>query len=138
MNQEWLYSIMPDEIVSTDVGSVSISKDGVLVMRYTNDLDFTLDKAKSAIKVCEEIASGNKVLAMIVTGEHGVMSTETRQYLASEEVAEHRAAVALVISNLPHRLIANFIVRMRKSYYPSQVFGNEKDALAWLKYRASK
>lgn len=132
MEKIWPYKIIPNETISSEIGEISFNSDGILVVRYKNNLDFTLNKAKSFVKTCDEITNGNKVFTMIVTGEHGYMTTETREYLSGEEVAKHRKAVALVVDNLPHRIIAGFIVRVRQNYYPTQVFKKEENALLWL------
>lgn len=121
------------EVIPTDIGDVFLNEDGILVMKYKDNLIFELEKAKSAIKVCEKIAGDKKALVLIVTGEFGKMSGETRKYLASKAVAKHRKAVALVISNTLHRLAALTIIRMRSKYYPTQVFADELKALEWLK-----
>ncbi len=132
MLKSWPYNITPNKVISTEIGDIFIDENGVLVMRYTSDLDFGLEMAKSAIKICEDIVGDHKVPVMVITGEFGSMSTETREYLSGKEVAKHRKAVALVVNNLSHRLIAQFIIKMRNKYYPTQVFKNEEEALIWL------
>lgn len=128
----WPYELMPDSPVTIAIGEICFNKDGILIVRYNNNLDFTLDKAKQVIRVCEKITKGKKVYTMVVTGEHGFMDTKTREYLSGPEVARHRKAVALVVRNLPHRIVASFIIRLRKKYYPTRVFRNEECALQWL------
>lgn len=126
-------NIVKSEVFHTEIGDVFINDDGILVMRYKNKLDFELEKAKSAIKVCEEISGGKKMRVLIITGEYGTMPSETREYLASNAMAKHRKAVALIINNLFHRLVALFIMRMRNNDYPTQVFADESKAIEWLK-----
>ncbi|MCX6296006.1 MAG: hypothetical protein NTX97_08065 [Bacteroidetes bacterium] len=128
----WPYKIKPNEVIVTDIGNVFINENGILVMKYINDLDFVIEKARAAIKVCEDIVGDNKVSVMVVTGEFGNMSTETREYLSGKEIAKHRKAVALVVNNLSHRLISQFIIKLRNNFYPTQVFKNEEDTLNWL------
>jgi hypothetical protein len=125
--------IQPHREIVTDIGTVQINKNGILIMRYTPYLDFTLEKAKSAIEVCEQLTNGCKMLVLVVTGEFGEMSTEVRDYLSGKDVAKHRKAVALVISDLSHRLMAQLIINMRKNYYPTKVFRNEITAEKWLR-----
>lgn len=129
----WNFSIPLGVEVKTALGIVTINEENILLIRYGQDLDFTLENAKALTKVCEEIANGNKVRVLVHTGQFGQMSSETRQYLAGEEIAKHRKAVALVIDNLAHRLMAHFIIAARKKYYPTKIFSNEKDAAEWLK-----
>lgn len=135
MTTIWPYNLSPDEIVFTEIGEISVNRDGILIIRYYDNLDFTLDKAQSSMKKCDEIANNRKMSVIVVTGKDGVMSTETREYLCGEEVAKHRKAVALVINNLPHRIIAGFIMRVRKKHYPTEVFRSEEAALLWLRNR---
>ena len=130
---DWNFSIPPGVEVKTALGIVTVNEENILLIRYGQDLDFTIENAKALTKVCEEITNGNKVLVIVHTGQFGQMSTETRQYLAGEEIAKHRKAVALVVDNLAHRLMAHFIIAARKKYYPTKIFSNEKDAAEWLK-----
>lgn len=133
MKELWPYKIDSNKIINTEIGDIYINDDGILIMRYKDNLDFNLEKAKSAINICEDISNGIKMPVLIHTGEFGDMPDDTRKYLASKALANHRLAVALVIKSLAHRIMAFFIISMRKKYYPSMIFSNEHDALIWLK-----
>lgn len=130
---DWDFSIHPGVEIKTALGIVTVNEENILVIRYAQDLDFTLENAKALTQTCEEITKGNKVLVIVHTGQFGQMSSETRQYLAGEEIAKHRKAVALVVDNLAHRLMAHFIIAARKKHYPTKIFSNENDAAEWLK-----
>lgn len=133
MKESWSYKICPNEIINAEIGEIYINDDGILVIRYKNNLDFDIEKAKSAIQICENISNGKKMSVLIFTGEFGDMPDDTRKYLSGKSLANHRLAVALVIKSLAHRIMAFFIISIRKKYYPSMIFSNERDALTWLK-----
>lgn len=126
------YAIKTNEIIRCSIGEISVNEGDILTIKYKDDLDFTLDKAIEMVQLCRKIANGKKMRLIIHTGEFGNMPAETRDYLASKSHADHRIAVALIIKNLPHRIMAHFISLTRKKYYPSSIFSNEKDALEWL------
>lgn len=127
------YQISVDEKYTTEVGDIHLNSDGIVVVEYIDNLEFELSKAKMMVKLCEKIADGKKVRVLIITGKHGYMPGETRKYLATKEVGNHREAVALVINNLPHRLVANFVIKKRGDDYISKVFGDADNAMSWLK-----
>jgi len=125
--------ITKNKIFRTDIGDVFVNDDGILVLKLINNLDFKLEKAKSAFKICEEITEGKKVLVLVINGEIRSIPSETREYLSGRDAAKHRRAVALVITNLLHRLVALYIMRIRNKYYPTQIFTDESKAIEWLK-----
>lgn len=127
------FSISPGEEIKTQLATVTVNEADILIVRYGQDLDFSLKNARDLIKICEDVSKGNKVRVLVHTGKFGQMESATREYLSSEEVAKHRKAVALVIDNLPHRIIAHYIISMRKKYYPSKVFRSEFEAIKWLR-----
>lgn len=129
----WKYNIAPNEIITTGIGKIFFTDEGILVMEYANNLDFTLDLAQKAISICEEITNGKKAPVLIMTGDLGSMDNDTRKFLSSQRLENHRSAAAIVINNLPHRIIANFIIRIRHNYYPSKIFKCRKEGLKWLK-----
>ncbi len=133
MNKEWPYKLKPMEVLQTDAAQIYFTKDEILVIEYKHNIDFSLDMAKKLIELCTDVANGNKVLTMVITGTGGKMHPETLDYLSGQEVSMHRIAVALIITSLPHRIVANFIVHLRKKYYPTKLFNNTADATQWLK-----
>ncbi len=40
---------------------------------------------------------------------------------------------AIVVSTLPHRIMANLYVGLTKRSHPTKIFSNEDDAIKWLK-----
>lgn len=129
----WKYNIAPNQIITTSIGDIFIDNDGILIIKYLNNLDFELEMAVQAIEVCEKITNGEKVLVLINTGEFGSMNFETRKFLSSQRLEKHRKAVALVINSLQHRMIAHFIINIRRNYYPTKIFKTECEGLKWLK-----
>jgi hypothetical protein len=60
-------------------------------------------------------------------------SEEVRSYYASEDVAKHISAMAILIDSLPTRLIGNFFIKINKPYFPTKLFTAEVEAVKWLK-----
>lgn len=129
---EWKYNTLPGEEVDCVAAKLYFNEDGVLIIEYKINIEFSLDKAKEMICISESMTNSNKVPVMVITGRYGEMHSDTLTFLASNEPARHRKATALIIGNLPHRLMAGFILRKREKYYPTKIFGKREAALTWL------
>lgn len=58
---------------------------------------------------------------------------EVRNYLVQPQRAERVRADALVINNLPHRLLADFYLKFNRPDIPTRFFSSEEEAREWLK-----
>jgi hypothetical protein len=58
---------------------------------------------------------------------------EVRNYLVQPQRAERVCADALVINNLPHRLLADFYLKFNRPDIPTRFFSSEEEAREWLK-----
>jgi len=58
---------------------------------------------------------------------------EVRNYLVQPQRAERVSADALVINNLPHRLLADFYLKFNRPDIPTRFFSSEEEAREWLK-----
>ncbi|MFQ5335754.1 MAG: STAS/SEC14 domain-containing protein [Flavobacteriales bacterium] len=128
-----LIRIQPGMTLKSPVSLTSLTDDGILVLRYFDDLDYDLEKAKAAVDFHQRLSIPRPVRMLIITGRGGSMTPEAREYLAKEEHNRYRKAVAVVVNNLAHRLIANFYGKHYPTDYPYRVFQTEEQALQWLR-----
>ncbi|MBL7910557.1 MAG: hypothetical protein JNJ41_05855 [Bacteroidia bacterium] len=60
-------------------------------------------------------------------------TAEVREFWAAKERNEISQAEAILIDNLPMKLVVNFYLNINKPQRPTKVFKNEADAIDWLK-----
>ena len=73
-----------------------------------------------------------KLFFLIVFNVGSSTSLEVRNQFASQKRSSFKIAEAIVVQSMPHKLIANFILKVQKPEHKMQVFNNEKEALDWL------
>ena len=56
----------------------------------------------------------------------------SRKYMAEHEVNKHNMAQAMVVNNMPIRIIANFYLKFYKHAYPMKIFTDISKAREWL------
>jgi hypothetical protein len=61
------------------------------------------------------------------------LSSEIRDFVATEEGAPYSIADAIVSDGLGFPLLINFYIRIKKPIRPTRLFTNEFDSIDWLK-----
>lgn len=74
-----------------------------------------------------------KYKVLTVPEEHATIESDVRNYLVTPERKERVIADAIVITNLPHRLLADFYLKVQRPDIPTQFFKTYDEALAWLR-----
>lgn len=79
-----------------------------------------------------EQTGGKPYKALLVPEPGANVTPEMREYLANSDRATQVIADAMVISNFPHRLLADFYLRFNHPTLPTRLFSTEEAARAWL------
>ena len=125
---------MPEEKPTLDLGSAIVwfdRPDLVCVSVRTNQ-QMTVSEASQVIEWTTSISKGNKYKMLYIPEQGANISPEIRETLADPSRAERVIADAMVVSNFPHRLLADFYLRFNKPSVPTKLFSNEEAARRWL------
>ncbi len=60
------------------------------------------------------------------------IESEVRNYLVAQERKKRVLADAIIITNLPHRLLADFYMKFHRPDIPTKFFKNKEEAFEWL------
>jgi hypothetical protein len=114
----------------------------IVILEIKEDIIYITVKKDASIDIADIIESvearkklqGNKpFLALVDNRNMWQLTKQASDYSASKEVGELSIAMAVLSdSSLPKRLMANFFIRINKSYCPSKLFSSEEKALEWL------
>jgi hypothetical protein len=74
-----------------------------------------------------------KYKVLTVPQEHASIEADVRSYLVTPDRRHRVIADAIVITNLPHRLLADFYMKFNRPDIPTQFFKTYKEALVWLR-----
>lgn len=124
----------PELMITLETAQISLTANGILCIEFLDsNKNIDLEEAKMHIAASLKLTKGKRFPALVDGGNGApIITNEAKEILAN---GEHRALVtaeAIVVRNLPQRLIANFIMGLRKKKIPSRTFNNKAEALAWL------
>jgi hypothetical protein len=106
----------------------------IIEIDYISDSNFELEDAIKANDAYYKI-SKRKPFASLIDARHkyGNITNEARvHYVTDEKTKTIRLAEAIVINNLPAKIIANFYIRYNKPSNPVKIFSKREDAINWL------
>lgn len=116
--------------------SITILRPDLIEIIYKNNYLVELEDAKAVDDVFLEFSQGNGMYTVMDTqGRYNVFSKEAQAYLAKEApmvVQKRLLGFAIVIDNLPNRMLAKFYITFFKPNYPIKIFSEKVDARMWL------
>ena len=119
------------------VAKISMDEFGFCRMELDSSNHKTIG-IKEANEICEAlyaVCNGKKYKHLIdMRNFYGTIEPGTREVLRHHpQMLAVRAAGAMVVNNLAHKLIGNFFMRFDKPPYPYNVFMDYDEAVKWLK-----
>ncbi len=105
----------------------------VLVIRYDNELNVTMEMAKNITMEVSRMFGATELGVVHSAGTLTTIEPGVRDYLASNSRYQHKIAEAFVVKNLGQRILANFYLRIARPACPSEVFTSEEEAIKWVK-----
>jgi hypothetical protein len=113
-------------------GRVSLGSDGILRAWAAPGAQESVDTARQHLYAICRLANGRRL--PIIVDLRNIRSTdrEARKLYSSEEFAACVCAAALIVESAVSRVIGNFYLGLNRAVYPTHLFSNESEALAWL------
>ncbi len=105
--------------------------DLLLLVIFTDQV-LTVDESNEIAKWMKQHTT-SKYKVLTVPQLNADIEPEVRNYLVQPQRAERVSADALVINNLPHRLLADFYLKFNRPDIPTRFFSSEEEAREWLK-----
>ncbi len=108
-----------------------LGDDGIMRIRFPQDYQLTLTDIRELNRQHHDISKVCRPLLVyaetVAAAEH-----EAQQFASSREAVEVVSAMAVIVRSFFTRALADIFMRFNKPPYPTQVFTNEAEALAWL------
>ncbi len=106
----------------------------IAMVRFKEDEVINLERSKEIVSKMETIMDISKNCYSIVDARMGsVVSERARTYFAkADEFKEYKKGIAVIISELPQRLIFNFYIRFNKPFIQHKSFNSIDKALGWF------
>ncbi len=123
----------------TDFAVVSLGEDQIVRVMFKKKSEITQESFRTLFEVFRDMISGVPY-AYIYYAEDGssTVTDDGRRFAKDEEFSFPKICNAVIVTNLAHKLIANFYLKFNKPNYPFKVFSKMEDALKWCKQQQKK
>ena len=124
--------------VETAIARFWLDEEGILRC-VVKPVDQTREQAMDSMRIFAELAAGKRCPAIIDTSRVKEISREVRAVYTGSHAAQVWTACALVVSSSSvARTIGNFIIAVSRPPFPTRMFENLDDALAWARSHLPK
>jgi len=110
---------------------VKIEND-ILIITVKPDIYVELEMVQEVVAKQREILEDKAILVLLNISESSGISKEAREYTSGRHVEGLQIAMAILISSLPMRLMANFFIKFDKPPAPTRLFNSYNEAINWL------
>lgn len=113
--------------------TITLRNDGIIENRFTMHQPYEIDghHVREIADSVTLLSKGKKCPVLNVAGLYGSMTLDARK-VDINDADNYTLALALVISELHQRLLANFYFKLKQVNYPVKTFKTEDDAVEWL------
>lgn len=116
---------------------IFLHESGVIILQYKPDYDVELKDVKEVEKAFIELSGDGDIYCLMDTsGRFNNYTNEAQKYLSNEAEIVKRNKLkgsAVIIDNLPNRMLAQFFSRFFKPKFPMKIFSNQSEGLDWLR-----
>ena len=123
------------QVTTTGAEITQLSED-VFKIVYTDEFIIEREHAVEMGEILKKMTEGKPVYYVTdMLGRYNAFTPEAQKYLAQEAEVIKEDKVkgsAIIVNNLPNRLIAKFFLRLYKPNYPCKVFSDYDKAMEWI------
>ena len=91
-----------------------------------------VEDVKLLIKANQELANNEYYAALIDAEELGFFTKEAMQYSAKKDSSPKILARAIMVDNLPKKIVGNFYLNITKPKVKTKLFKEREKAMIWL------
>lgn len=124
------YTIIEQKETKTAV--IVLGTDGIVRVSFKDDVEVTPAEVEENFKAYNDVIKGKKY-PFIIRAKSGSAdyTPEGLAYAKAHENDWPKLCVALLVKNLPQRLLANFYLKINQPTHLHKVFNNEAEAEQW-------
>ncbi|HIA37624.1 MAG TPA: hypothetical protein EYN89_13060 [Flavobacteriales bacterium] len=121
------------EKIELKTAVVLLRSDGIICIRVRDDAEVELEDSLETFEAVKKLGKGVKMPVLVLTGEGGTVSEESKRFSASKQAGEPTLAEAIVVRNFAHKLLVNFLIKFYRPGRPMRMFTSKGEAVEWLK-----
>lgn len=117
------------------VGMATLYQGNIIAFRFMDDVVLQIEDVIELSQVNLALTGDQPYYTIVVTGERQDITQEAREYDFYKELGRKPTCVAeaVIVGDLPTRIVVDFYYKLRRFPYPARVFGAEKQALDWFR-----
>jgi len=114
--------------------NISIDEERLLMVKFKNDVSVEIDEMIKLVDVSLELVDDQPFYLLVDARDIlGSMDHESRKYIAEHEQYNNlNIAQAIVVNNMPIRLLASAYYSLYKHVNPVKIFSDIDKAKEWL------
>jgi hypothetical protein len=123
----------------TDFAVVSLGNDGIIRVMLKKKCEVTQESFRKLFEVFKAMIDGVPYAYIYYAEDSSSTVTDDgRRFAKDEEFSFPKICNAVIVTNLAHKLIANFYLKFNKPNYPFKVFSKMEDAEKWCRQQQLK
>lgn len=113
---------------------ITFNEDCVLTVKFKNNVEVDIDEAVKLVTISLEMVAGQSFYLLVDARDIlSSMDHESRKYIAEhQEYNRLNIAQAIVVNNMPIRLLASAYFRFYSHVNPVKLFRDIEEAREWL------
>lgn len=84
------------------------------------------------------LTNGKPYVVLVVSEPYSTITQDALQLIASRQFQQLTKAKALLVTNLPHRIIGNFYMKLKRPAIKTKLFNDRDKAMVWLRSELKK
>ena len=117
----------------TTTARINLNAQGLLIVRINDGAHQTLDDAKENLAAAVSEAGGIRRPLLIDIRTAKPLDADARHHYSGLTLVERFSALALLVEGSPFgRMMGNVYLRVARPGIPTQLFGDEAQAVDWL------
>ena len=113
--------------------NLQLKSNDIVYVLFKDDCTLDIPLQLRLLDYYRDITKGKLMRFIFLAAENVSITKEARDNAILIEDQSMVGASALIINNLAYKIIANFYMKVNKPKRPLKAFGNEEDAIEWLK-----
>jgi hypothetical protein len=120
-------------MVVTRTARIGLDEQGLLIVRVNDDASQSLADAEENLAAAVTETRGRRRPILIDIRKARPLDAAARHHYSGQTLVDRFSALALLIDGSPFgRMMGNIYLRVARPGIPTQLFGDEAQALVWL------
>lgn len=119
-----------------DCAEIELDQNDIIQLKYRPDYTVELEDVREVERVFIDLSNGNDIYCLLdMSGQFNVYTPEAQKFLSKEASIVKQKKIkcsAVVIDNLPNRLITKFFIKFYKPPFRTKIFANKESGLIWI------